>query len=180
MRTPLCDLAEKHGTNKCSEGYTPFYYELLRDRHIQRVLEVGIGGPGLSGGASKLGASLRMWAEFLPMARIYGLDVKRELLFNEGTIQTRWADVEQPETLIDAAKHFGVLYDLIVDDAVHLPGPQISTALTLLPFLTCNGTYVIEDVANCHPDDIVSRIPDDYYCRIQHCTNWPLVAIRHR
>jgi hypothetical protein len=180
MRTPLCDLAEKHGTNKCSEGYTPFYYDLLRDRHIQRVLEVGIGGPGLSGGASKLGASLKMWSEFLPSAGIYGLDVKRELLFNEGNIQTYWADVEQPETLIAAAAHFGGHFGLIIDDAVHLPGPQISTALTLLPFLAPDGTYVIEDVANCHPDDITRNIPNTYTCHFKRCTNWPLVVIFHR
>jgi len=48
--TPLCDIAFKYGTDKCPQlghSYTPFYYDLLKDKRetIKKVLEFGIGGP---------------------------------------------------------------------------------------------------------------------------------------
>lgn len=43
--TPLCELAKKYGTDKCSDvhNYTPVYYELLKDKNFKKVLELGIG-----------------------------------------------------------------------------------------------------------------------------------------
>jgi hypothetical protein len=176
--TPLCNLATQYGTNKVDMGYTPFYYELLKDKRVRRVLEVGIGGPGLSGGASKHGASLYMWRNFFPSANIYGLDVDRKLLFAANGILTAWADVNNPQSLIDAALYFGGDFDMIVDDAVHLPAQQLGTAVTLLPFLSKDGIYIIEDVANCDPMEIIQHIPPEYACWSIWFTQLPLVVIK--
>jgi hypothetical protein len=47
-----------------------------------------------------------------------------------------------------AITELGGNFDLIIDDADHVPAHQISAALTLLPFLAPGGTYVIEDVTD--------------------------------
>src|SRR5882672_934336 len=72
---PLTALAIKHGTDKWGPHfYTPVYHALfahLRDRPI-RLLEIGIGGYEYN---TVGGASLAMWAEYFPRARIVGIDV---------------------------------------------------------------------------------------------------------
>src|SRR3989304_3769693 len=86
MVTPLCKLALKYGTDKCPQlkhSYTPFYYQLLKDkrREIKKVLEMGIGffpgmpekkvffDPGLKR-TYHMGASLYMWRDFFPNAQV--------------------------------------------------------------------------------------------------------------
>ena len=176
--TPLCLLAEKHGTNKHDVGYTPIYYDLLKDRPIQRVLELGIGGPGLSHGASRKGASLYMWRDFFPGAYIYGLDNNLGLLFEAPFIQTGLADVTDPTSLTLAADATGGRFDLIVDDAVHKPDVQLAAARSLLPYLTPTGVYVIEDVID-GMDNIIRALPRGYHVEIPTCpTDWKLLIIR--
>ena len=178
--TPLGEFAIKHGTNKADEGYTPFYYELFKGRAVTRLLELGIGGPGLSGGASKHGASLYMWREFFPLANIYGVDIDRRLLFTADRIETAYADVHSYTSLLAAVHWLGGRFDLIIDDAVHLPGPQTLACKTLLPFLAPGGVYIIEDVANCPPREIIDQLPDNYSRYSVQCKNWPLVVVfRH-
>ena len=180
--TPLCELALKYGTNKCEEGYTPFYYELFTKYRpiIKKVLELGIGGPGLSGGPSKHGASLYMWEEFFPEAEIYGADIDPALLINAGRIKSFQADVESSLSLTALALAAGGNFDVVIDDAVHLPGPQINAALTLLPYLTPKGIYIIEDVANCPPEFIMDQIPPEYRCGTRLFVHYPIVAIVRR
>ena len=179
--TPLCELALKYGTNKCEEGYTPFYYELFTKyvTNVKNILELGIGGPGLSGGPSKHGASLYMWEEFFPEAKITGIDIDPALLINAGRIRSFQADVYSPMTLAAVALQRGN-FDVIIDDAVHLPEPQLQSALTLLPYLTPKGVYVIEDVANWEPEFIMYQIPPEYKVATHRFTHWPIIAIVRR
>src|SRR5215212_8637538 len=97
--TKLCKIAYKYGTDKCPQlrhTYTPFYYQLLKNkRHkIKKVLEIGIGrykgieknetiyDPGLKRHYHR-GASLYMWRDFLPEAQIYGADIVPETIFKD-------------------------------------------------------------------------------------------------
>jgi hypothetical protein len=175
--TPLCDIAQRQGTNKADEGYTPFYYELFKGRDVTRVLELGIGGPGLSGGVSAWGASLYMWAEFFDHAEIYGADIDPMLLINRGRITSYQVDVTNADSLRALGERSGGDFDVIIDDAVHLPGPQILACQTLLPFLAGDGVYIIEDVANCPPSHIISQLPDGFIGYSVQCKNWPLVVV---
>jgi hypothetical protein len=173
----LCELAEKHGTNKAEYGYTPIYEAMLKPRTINRILEIGIGAPGLSGGPSKHAASLKMWEEFFPLAEIFAMDVRTEILINQGRIHSLWADVGDSATLVHAAEMMGGNFDLIIDDAVHEPGPQINALLTLLPFMAPKGLYAIEDVANCDPREIIAALPpDEYEAGVFQC-KLPLIFI---
>ena len=77
--TPLCELAVKHGTDKCSAKHqlTPLYHELFERRRetVCKVLEIGVGSEQTMWPGYRPGASLRMWAEYFPGAYVYGLDV---------------------------------------------------------------------------------------------------------
>lgn len=163
--TPLCELAEKYGTDKFAKhNFTPVYYERLKDRKVSRVLEVGI----------KRGASLLMWEEFFPEAAIYGIDHNPLALFTVGRIKSLFADQKDPASLIDVATKAGGNFDLIVDDGSHHWSLQLSTALALLPLLSDHGLYVIEDVMmrvrkDVRVDDpkfIRNRLPPGYATKV--------------
>ncbi len=149
--TPLCELAVKYGTDKCSpvHQYTPMYWELLSERRelVRRVMEIGVGSKESMGAGYQPGASLRMWEEFFSNADIYGLDVNRNVLSDAGRVRCLYCDQgsrESLETALQAAGGAG--FDLIVDDGSHERWHQILSAVTLAPALAPGGMYVIEDL----------------------------------
>ena len=157
--TELCKLAIKYRTDKTpflngdpdtaypSHGYTPYYNELFLGKAVKRVLEVGIAG----------GGSLRMWEEFFKDAEIYGLDINRNWLVNEGRIKSFYCDQGNADSLRNAMTQTGGSFDLIVEDGSHEAAHQILTAVTLVPFLAPGGIYIIEDL--CHPEEVVPHLP---------------------
>lgn len=64
--TDLCKLGKKHKTDKPGNGYTRVYYELFNPFRSDSVdvFEIGI----------YFGASIKMWEEFFPNGKIYGID----------------------------------------------------------------------------------------------------------
>lgn len=150
MRTPLCELALKYRTDKVKDvyhDYTPFYFEILKSLKVRRLLEIGIGTPVTMTYRDYLaGASLRMWAEFLPEAEIFGLDIDGLALINEGRIHSLQCDQGNNNALRAAAEKFGGNFDLIIDDGSHVPYHQVLSVRTLWPFLSPGGIFVIEDV----------------------------------
>lgn len=168
--TPLCELARKHGTDKggrhllagetCHE-YTPIYWDLLNGQRedVLRVLEIGV----------NYGPSVRMWEDFFPNAEIVGLDSNAEALFHAGRIHCYAADQGREDSLLAALVAAGghILddkvhaqeFDLIVDDGSHEDHHQILSAQVLLPFLSADGVYVIEDLnVDCQPNKIAYPI----------------------
>lgn len=134
--TPLCELASYYGSDKVSRhAYTPFYYELLKDRResVKKVLEIGI----------LEGASLRMWRDFFPNAIIYGADYDVDTLVEEDRIHSIFADQTDPGTIFELGEDF----DLIVDDGSHQMITQVMTFHILKRYLARGGIYVIEDVS---------------------------------
>ncbi len=151
--TPLCELALKYGTDKVKEhangtghNYTPFYYELLKDRKIQSVLEIGI-----CSNKVYTGPSLRMWADFFPEAQIWGFDNCPWVMVNEGRIKSVLGDQSK---YADLAKITGQEYDLIIDDGSHEPAHQILTANDLAPCLYAGGLYIIEDIRHGEKENV--------------------------
>jgi cephalosporin hydroxylase len=168
--TPLCKLARKHETDKggwhkkyggrdgdSCHNYTPTYYNLFRNReqYVRRVLEVGV----------DRGMSLRMWAENFPNAEVVGIDICPEFIFQEDRIQCYLADQASPSSLRDAIlKAQSDLgpekFDLIVDDGSHQLDHTIITAQALMPFVSSNGWYIIEDIRyDCTPESVADYIP---------------------
>jgi len=141
--TDLCKLALKYRSDKCrrrgKHTYTEYYYKLLIDRRktIKKVLEIGIGK----------GASLRMWRDFFPNAKIYGADYREDLLIDRDRIESILCDQRRKEHLVSLIDKIGSDIDLVVDDASHRPRDQVFTCLTLMPLLKKEAIYIIEDVA---------------------------------
>lgn len=158
MSTPLCDLARKYACDKGGDhflagqvchNYTPVYHALLENRReeMRVVLEIGV----------NKGSSLRMWEEYFPNAAIIGIDIDPACLFNEGRIRCFEADQSSGPSLARALAHAGPYqYGLIVDDGSHQISHQMTTMKSLLPYLSKDGLYVIEDMA----DDSIWRLMD--------------------
>lgn len=162
--TPLCEIAFKYGTDKCPQlkhAYTPFYYQLLKDKteSVKKVLELGIGhykgmdknewhfDPGLNRKYHR-GASLYMWRDFFPNAQIFGADRVPEAIFADDRIKNFLIDERKKADLEELIRQTGSDIDIVVDDASHHVDDQIFAAITLLPLLNENVTYIIEDVSH--------------------------------
>lgn len=190
--TALCGLAYKYGTDKCPKlwhSYTPFYFELLKDkrREIKKVLELGIGIDQVMPlvvnkiGSYKKGASLYMWRDFFPNAQIYGADIRSEALFEDTRIKTLCCDERKETDLKKLIEFTGPDIDLFVDDGSHHVSDQTFTAKTLLPLLYKNVLYIIEDVT--HSKKLIRSLKD-YNCWTPQISilggNDQLVLVKHK
>jgi hypothetical protein len=110
------------------------------------------------------GGSLRMWRDFFPRAWVIGLDWHLPTLYTSDRIKCILADQREPSTLIDAVHQSRIeKFDLIVDDASHEFLHQVNSMLVLLPYLTVDGMYVIEDIHDdCHPELIGKYVPPGF------------------
>lgn len=134
VNIPALDhLARQCGTDKSSDGhgYTAYYeqyLEPLRDVHLT-LLELGIWE----------GASLRMWREYFPNARIIGVDkYDRNIFISDVEIII----AEQDD---DSLTELGP-FDVIIDDASHISSKTLQSFDNLWPHLNPGGLYVIEDL----------------------------------
>lgn len=157
MSQLLFELVEKYGTDKTLSGYTPTYSQIftpIREK-VNSVLEIGLGSldassPSTFAGNQRLfphykqGGSLRVWRDFFPNAKIYGIDVAKDCMFTEDRIETFLFDSSNK----DYAEHYlkDLKFDIIIDDGNHDPEYQIKTMQNLLPRLSSTGIYVIEDI----------------------------------
>ena len=149
--TLLCKFAQKYGTDKYP-GYTPNYYNLLKDKResFKKVLELGIGIPRRMEHVPnyKVGASLYMWREFFPNAQIYGLDVSSEAMIkDEERIKTFLCDERKKDHLLSVIQKIGTDIDLFVDDGLHMHVYQLQTFQTLMPLFKKEVIYIIEDAS---------------------------------
>ena len=154
-RTPLCDLAVKYGTDKAHDmhRYTPIYHDLLNRVREEAItlLEIGV----------LHGASIRMWREYLPNARIFAVDSCPDRLKNITDVPNcELVHCNAGSTASIAEKILGsfpgVEFDLVIDDASHLPQQQFVAFRSLLPRVRPGGYYIVEDlgvetVGGMHP-----------------------------
>ena len=145
----LASLFTKYGTDKGIWGYTPYYASFLGpDRmDVKRVLEIGICGyrdiPN-----NVVGASLFVWRDFFPNAEIFGVDADGRFIFNnQERIHTAQCDAYNQPYLHEALIGFGgEPFDIIIDDAVHDPQPQIQLMNQLSHWAAPQSFYFMEDV----------------------------------
>jgi hypothetical protein len=168
--TPLCQIAKKFHTDKfdpenpLSHLYTPAYHRLLADRRsqVRKVLEIGLGWPGLMHRDYPAGGSLRMWSEYFSDANIFGLDIREDALVNDDGIKSFRCDQSSYWSLREAQSFVGDGFDLIVDDGSHVPEHQVLTARLFVPSLAKDGLYVIEDVHSVELPWIVRNLPFEH------------------
>jgi len=151
----LAQLFNHYGSDKdVNGGYAQLYTILLEPvrLEIQTLLEIGI-GTMVPGARSSMvgyalpgyrpGGSLRAWRDFLPNAKILGIDVQPDTIFTEERISTFLVDST------DNAKIRALGWprlDVIIDDGSHRAEDQLSTLRNFWPLLVDNGLYVIEDI----------------------------------
>lgn len=104
-----------------------------------------------------------MWHDFFENSNVYGVeDFSQQIGFSTPVIQE---DVERSLLEYTRAKLFvydsedknqaaenlkGLQFDIIIDDASHHIVNQLKNIETYFPFLSPNGIYIIEDVADRH------------------------------
>lgn len=170
--TPLCELAKRHQTDKgghhlkygggdsdTCHNYTPIYHDMYgaRRESTQHVLEIGVNS----------GSSLRMWKEYFPNAVIVGLDSNAQaLIHSEHRIMCLPADQGDAIDLMRAMAKLdpdAPKFDLIIDDGSHELGDQIVSLKALLPFLSDNGFYIVEDLGSHFvPATLIEHVPVGY------------------
>ncbi|WP_018156590.1 CmcI family methyltransferase [Demetria terragena] len=141
----LTELAVKHKTDKWStrHRYTGHYERhlgYLRNEQFT-LLEIGIGGYARDGQG---GASLRMWKEFFPNARIIGLDIEDKSFAREDRIETVVGSQDDQEVLRRIAASAPDL-QVVIDDGSHVNDHILATFNILFPLLPAGGHYMIED-----------------------------------
>ena len=163
----IADLCDKYGSDKGSlnsarrpyrwtaHTYADFYNLLLFSRResVKKVFECGVGrattftaedGSIIQG---EPGASLRMWRDYFPNARVIGADINTEVLFEEDRIQTYVLD---QTSSTDIARFWSEAdmrdIDLIVDDGLHTYSAAVSLFENCIDHLADDGYYIIEDM----------------------------------
>nr|WP_295769971.1 hypothetical protein [Rhodoferax sp.] len=154
----LTRLANLFGSDKgdavlCAHGYTRVYAALLehvRDQPI-RILEIGlVHGQTQDSMRGRLGEtgcpSLRMWAEYLRAATIFGFDIEDFRSLSEPRITIFQGDQSRPEDLADLVAQTGGAFDIIIDDGSHASHHQQIALAQLFTHLAPGGLYCIEDL----------------------------------
>jgi hypothetical protein len=152
------DKGMMHGYGKWpfpGHGYTKIYERVFRPLRAQpiRLLEVGIGveGPNAVGSTvfarNRGGASLKVWYDFFPKARIYGIDLNTARFLENDRVSTLVGDQSSRESLLASIQTIGEKVDIIIDDGSHVSRHQQLTLAALFPrLLKKGGIYIVEDL----------------------------------
>lgn len=147
-QTELCEIALRHRTDKCGNGYTTYYHSLFSDIRYKplNILEIGISA----------GYSLTAWSEYFPKSMIYGIDAHTSdercriiEMDGDGWIKCFRCDQGKRKELLKVILQIGKQLDIIIDDGSHYQYDQQISLGTLFPYLKSNGYYIIEDM--CKP-----------------------------
>ncbi len=163
----LSELSEKYGSDKGytnlnnqrpflwkPHSYTNLYNSLFghcRDQ-IKLVFECGIGSnksiyKSNMTSSGKPGASLKMWRDFFPNARIYGADIDKDILFNDDRISTFYVDQLNSDSIKEMWKKINLNnFDIIIDDGMHTFESSRNFFVNSFEMLKEGGIYIIEDV----------------------------------
>lgn len=130
----LAELAERHDTKQAFASIYEHHFGHLSTEPVV-LLEIGV----------HHGASLRMWEDFFPLGRFFGIDIKKDALSQASSRTTVFLGKQQdPELLSKVACTAGPL-DIVVDDGSHRAPHQKATLLHLWPRVKPGGWYVVED-----------------------------------
>ena len=107
------------------------------------------------------GASLRVWKDYFRNAKIYGGDIDKDILFEEGRIKTFYVDQLDTSSINSMWKNINLEdFDIIIDDGLHTPEANLNFFFNSFDKLKNNGIYIIEDVKNKHLSYIQEKLKD--------------------
>lgn len=133
MKT-LDEIALHHQTDKASHkhGYTKIYEKYLasfREKEFT-LIEIGVAS----------GASIKLWREYFPKAKIFGIDNNPDCA-GEGIFIGDQTDVNFLNSTLEKTG----IPEIIIDDGCHYGPGTITTFKHLFPKVANGGYYVIED-----------------------------------
>lgn len=154
--TDIFKASKKYHSDKHIHGYD-IYYESVFEETPTSILEIGI----------KKGASLLMWKELFPEARVTGMDINRSELSDDqykslvaNNIRTVFGDSTDPET----TSRMKNTHDVIIDDGSHF---YVDIMATFDNFYNkFNKYYIIED-AMWDIEGIVEHIKSKGFTKIE-------------
>lgn len=154
----LHELGQKHGTDKWDSSHTFMgesylhiyerYLEPLRNMRLS-VLELGV----------RKGNSLRMWKEYFPHGRIYGVDFDPSCERHEDDRIEILIASQDDDTQLGALAERAGGFDVVLDDASHINHLTHASFRILFPRLNPGGIYIMEDLGMSWVD--YSRHVDD-------------------
>jgi FtsZ-binding cell division protein ZapB len=156
----LIRLGNIYKPTKIPHNYLPRYAHVFDAiRHdVRNVVEIGV----------QTDASVKMWRDYFPKARIIGLDIDPTCLkFAGERIEILIGDQMDPSFLISVVKHIGSPIDIVIDDGLHTAEAIMTSFKYLYPSLSSYGIYAIEDIIEI-PE--VNAFLMDAIKAIQH---WP-------
>jgi hypothetical protein len=125
-----CDKITKHGYHRFYDTFLlPYRYK----KNI-KLFEIGIDA----------GRSLKLWMDFMPYAKIYGMDKDLKISNEKFTIfQGDQSSIQDLNIIINEIKKVNI----IIDDGSHVPRHQILSFNYLFKnLLDFDGIYIIEDI----------------------------------
>lgn len=135
---PLTCLGLYHGTDKAYwHRYTEYYESFLSGGRFRplTVLEIGVLG----------GASVRMWADYFPLAEVVGVDINTMNPVENPRVHLLQCDITNYDMLDRlVSKYCG--FDLIVEDGSHTMSDQQNTWCVLWRHVKAHGWYICEDL----------------------------------
>jgi hypothetical protein len=140
----LVTLATRHGTDKWGRHWYARHYDTHfapRRREPLTLLEIGVGGYD---DPAKGGESLRMWRDYFPHARLFGIDLHDKKALEGDRIHIFQGSQEDRAFLERVADATGPL-DIVIDDGSHVVGHVLASFDVLFPRLREGGIYVVED-----------------------------------
>lgn len=144
----LDEIGLKYKTDKSSmthcylDNYEK-YFSSWRDKEFV-LLELGVAG----------GASIAMWREYFPKAKVYGIDINPDCA-GEGIFIGSQTDGIFLQKVLD---EIGTP-DIIIDDASHYGPFTIESFKLLFKKVSPTGYYIVEDTA-CFYDKTYGEAPD--------------------
>lgn len=135
------EIATRCGADKGSHyhNYTEVYskyFAPIQDLPL-KFLEIGI----------YKGSSVKMWEEYLPSAELHFADITFERVeyFSQRS-HYHICNQENPKDLRKLMKKTGGNFDVILDDGGHTMKQQITSLVTLFPYVKSGGMYIVEDL----------------------------------
>ena len=169
MKTPLCEIMDRHNTDKCTpHNYTQVYYKLFKDMNPLHVFEMGIGHTNFDFTCNmghipnyRPGSSLRGWKEFFPNATIYGADIYEEAVrqAREQGIHTFYCNQLEPVEINALFKDLPMM-DIIIDDGYHVFEANKILFESSIKHLAPDGIFVIEDIQAMFFDEFHRQVQE--------------------
>jgi len=136
----LFHLALKYQPTKTRHDYIKWYsyhFEKIR-KDVKQILEIGV----------YHGKSLKMWKEYFPNAKIYGLDIDPNCLkYEDERTKIFICDQNNEKDLKNVNEKLKNI-DIILDDGSHKYEHMIKSFSFLFSCLKKDGFYVVEDIIN--------------------------------